>query len=168
MLTKNLFGLTFCPVLLERALDQHFEMCVSVSVTDFQASDWSKVGDLARCRETSYDVVRLLLMVLLEPWQNSTPFLDAAAFCTTKIDDFRASLTTWSTHSSKRRSLRWTSFKRQIMEVFEVDQLKETNNGRLRQAMPNSGQLNLIRLMEDNLYRMTTFDGRQPSTEDEL
>ena len=47
----------------------------------------------ARRRETSYDVARLLLMVPLELWRNSTPIFGAAAFCTTKIDDFRASLT---------------------------------------------------------------------------
>ena len=50
-------------------------------------------------------------MVPLVPWRNSTPFFGAAAFCTTKIGDFRASstlssLTTWSTYSSKRRPLR--------------------------------------------------------------
>ena len=49
--------------------------------------------DIAQRRETSYDVARLLLMVPLEPWQNSTPVFGAAAFCTTNIDDFRASLT---------------------------------------------------------------------------
>ena len=62
-------------------------------------------------------------------------FFGAAAFRTTKIDDFRASLTltsltTSSTNSSKRRLLRWTSMNRQMMEAIEVDQLKETNNGR--------------------------------------
>ena len=63
-------------------------------------------------------------------WQSFTPFFGAAAFCATKIDNFRTYLTTWSTHSSKRRSLRWTSFKRQIMEVIEVDQqlLREYND----------------------------------------
>ena len=30
------------------------------------------------------------------------------------------SLTTWSTHSSKRRCLRWTSWNRQIVEVIQV------------------------------------------------
>ena len=40
-----------------------------------------------------YDVARLLLMVLIEPWRNSTPVFGAAAFCTTKNDVFRASLT---------------------------------------------------------------------------
>ena len=48
------------------------------------------------------------------PKSCSTPFFGAAAFCTTKIDDFRVSLTmntltTLSTYTSKRRSLRWTS-----------------------------------------------------------
>ena len=47
-------------------------------------------------RETSYDVARLLLMVPLEPWQNSTPIFGAAALCTTKIDGFRASVTSTS------------------------------------------------------------------------
>ena len=70
-----------------------------------------KYCDVARRRATLYDVARLLLMVPLEPWRNSTPFFGAAAFCTTKIGDFRASsmsssLTTWSTYSSKRRPLR--------------------------------------------------------------
>ena len=54
-----------------------------------------------RRRQTSYDVARLLLMVPVALWQNSTPFFGAAAFCTTKIDDFRASMT------SPLRSLRW-------------------------------------------------------------
>ena len=36
------------------------------------------------------------------------------------------SLTTMSTYSSKRRSLRWTSSKRQIMGVIEVEHLEET------------------------------------------
>ena len=67
-------------------------MCLSVR-DNFLASDWSKFGDLARRRETSHDVARLLLMVPLEPWQNSTPFFGAAAFCTTKIGDFRTSST---------------------------------------------------------------------------
>ena len=49
--------------------------------------------NVARRRATSYDVARLLLMVPLEPWRNSTPVFGAAAFCTTKNDDFRASLT---------------------------------------------------------------------------
>ena len=42
----------FCPALSERALDQYFEMCVCLClcVTNFQASDWSKVFDAARRR----------------------------------------------------------------------------------------------------------------------
>ena len=50
-------------------------LCVCVCVTYFQASDWSKVGDVKRRRQTLYDVARLLLMVPIELWQNSTPFL---------------------------------------------------------------------------------------------
>ena len=61
--------------------------------------------------KTSYNVARLLLMVPIELWRNSTAVFGAAAFCTTKIDDFRASLTlssltTWLTYSSKRRPLK--------------------------------------------------------------
>ena len=95
-----------------------------------------KSGDVARRRQTSYDVARLLLMVPIELWRNSTIFFGAAAFCTSKIEDFRSSLTLTSsttswTFSLKRRSLRWTSLNRKIMEVIDVDQLKETNNGSL-------------------------------------
>ena len=72
-------------------------------------------------------------MVPLEPWRNSTPFFGAAAFCGTKIGNFwtsltLSSLTTWSTHLSKRRPLRRTSSKRQIMEIIEVDHVEETNS----------------------------------------
>ena len=70
--------------------------------------------DVARRRETSYDVARLLLMVPLEPWQNSTPVFGAAAFCTTKIDNFRASstlssLTTWLRRPLRKDQLRGTA-----------------------------------------------------------
>ena len=41
--------------------------------------------DVWRPRATSYNVGRLLLMGPIEPWQNSTPFFGAAAFCTTKL-----------------------------------------------------------------------------------
>ena len=84
-------------------------LCVFICFVTFVCQ--KKYCDVARRRATSYDVVRLLLMVPLVPWRNSTPFFGAAAFCTTKIGDFRASsmsssLTTWSTYSSKRRPLR--------------------------------------------------------------
>ena len=74
-----------------------------------------KISNVARRRQTSHDVARLLLMVPIEPWQNSTPVFGAAAFCTTKIDDFRASLT------SPLRSLRWPRSKvgDAIIEVFQ-------------------------------------------------
>ena len=39
----------------------------------------------------SHDEARLLQVVSLEPWQNSTPFFGAAAFCTTKIGNFKTS-----------------------------------------------------------------------------
>jgi len=70
--------------------------------------------DIARRRQTTYDVARLLLMVPLEPWQNSTPFFGAAAFCTTKIGDFRtsstlSSLTTWLRRPLRKDQLRGTA-----------------------------------------------------------
>ena len=46
-------------------------------------------GAAARRRQTSYDVARLLLMVPIAPWRNSTPVFGAVAFCTTNIEDFR-------------------------------------------------------------------------------
>ena len=48
-------------------------------------------SDVGQRHETSGDVARLLLIVPLEPWRNSTPFFGAAAFCTTKINDFSPS-----------------------------------------------------------------------------
>ena len=45
-------------------------------------------------------------MVSLEPWRNSTPFFGAAAFCTTKIGDFRTSSTLSSLMTWLRRPLR--------------------------------------------------------------
>ena len=71
--------------------------CVCLCVTNFQASDWSKYGDVARRRQASYDVARLLLMVPIEPWRNSIPIFGAAAFCTTKIDDNRTLKYFWIT-----------------------------------------------------------------------
>ena len=65
-----------------------------------------------------------------------TPIFDAIAFSTTNIEDFRTPLTSTSltislTYSSQKRSLRWTSSKRKMMEVIEVDKLEDTNNERL-------------------------------------
>ena len=99
-----------------------------------KASDWSHYCDVARRRETSSNVAKLLLMVPLEHWQNSITFFGVAVIFATKIANFRApltltSLTTWSTHSSKRMSLRWTSLKRLIMELILVDHGEETNSG---------------------------------------
>ena len=62
--------------------------------------------NLARRRGTSNDIARLLLMVPLEPWRNSTPFFGAPAFCTTKIDDSRSSSTLSSLTTWLRRPLR--------------------------------------------------------------
>ena len=102
------------------------------------------VDCVARRRTASYDVARLLLMVPIDPWRNSTPDFGAVAFCTTNIDDFRTPLTSTSltillTYSSQKRSLRWTSSKRKIMELIQVEQLEDTNNERLSLAMPHSG-----------------------------
>ena len=131
-----------------------FSVCLFIW-DNFSASDWWKAGDITRRRQMLYDIARILLMVPFEPWQNFTPFFGATAFCTTRIDNFRASLTltsltTSSTNSSKRRLLRWTSMNRQMMEAIEVDQLKETNNGRLSWAMPHSG------LKKNNVKELNT------------
>ena len=85
-----------------------------------------------------------------------------------------------------RRSLRWTSSKRKIMEVIEVDQLEDTNNEKLSWAMPHSGlkpkleDTNNERLSwamphsglkpknENYIWQKATFDGRRPLTEDDL
>jgi len=103
----------FLQVLLEQGLTV-FWFCVYVSK---MISRLWMVGDVARRPQTSYGVARLLLMVPIDPWRNSTPLFGAEAFCTTKIDDFRTSLTltsstTLSTYWIKKSSLRWTSSKR--------------------------------------------------------
>ena len=54
------------------------------------------MGDVARRRQTSYDVARLRPMAPMGLWRNSTPIFGAAALCTTKIDGFRASVTSTS------------------------------------------------------------------------
>merc|ERR1712208_162327 len=69
---------------------------------------------MGSCDVARHDVVRLLLMVPLEPWQNSTPFLGAEALCTTKIGDFRtsstlSSLTTWLRRPSRKDQFRHCS-----------------------------------------------------------
>ena len=50
------------------------------------------------------------------------------------------------------------------MEVIEVDQLEDTNNERLRRAMPHSGlkPKDDDPKEEDNLRWKKTFDGRRP------
>ena len=96
------------------------------------------LSDVVRCRTASYDVARLLLMAPIDLWRNSTPVFGEVAFCTTNIEDFRTLLTLTSstissTYSSQKRSLRWTSSKRKILEVIEEDQLKDTNTtGKVR------------------------------------
>ena len=116
-----------------------------------------------RRRQASYDVARLLLMAPIDPWRNSAPDFGAVAFCTTNIEDFRTPLTSTSstissTYSSQKRSLRWTSSKRKIMEVIEVDQLEDTNNKRLSWALPHSGPKPKRKMTQK---RKTTFVGRQ-------
>ena len=51
------------------------------------------LGDVARRRQTSYDVARLRLMAPMGRWRNSNPFFGAAALCTSKIDGFTVSVT---------------------------------------------------------------------------
>ena len=51
------------------------------------------------------------------------------------------------------------------MEVIEEDQLEDTNNERLRWAMPHSG---LKPQNENDIWQMTTFDSRRPLKEDDL
>ena len=131
-------------------------------------------GNAARRRQTSFDVATLLLMAPIDPWRNSTPIFGALAFCTTNIEDFRTHLTSMSstissTYSSQKRSLRWTSSKRKIMEVIAVDQLEETNNKRLSWALPHSRlKAKNDPKEKDDLRQKTTFGKRRPSTKDDL
>ena len=82
------------------------------------------------------------------------------------IEDFRSPLTsisstTSSTYSSQKRSFRWTSSKRKIMELILVDQLEDPNNERLSLAMPHSG---LKPKNENDPKEEGDLDGRQPLT----
>ena len=138
-----------------------FIHCFILSVSNFQ-------GDAARRRQASYDVARLLLMAPIDPWRNSIPDFGAGAFCTTNIEDFRTPLTSTSstislTNSSQKRSLRWTSSKRKIIELILVDQLEDTNNERLSLAMPHSG---LKPKNENDPKEEDDLDGRRPLMED--
>ena len=86
-----------------------------------------------------------------------------------------------STYSSQKRSLRWTSSKRKIMAVIEVDQLEDTNNEWLSWSMSLSGlkakNENDPKEEDDLRWKMTfhrrrpltkmTFHGRRPSIEDD-
>ena len=45
--------------------------------------------DVARRRQSSYDVARLHLAAPIDFWRNSIPFFGAVALCTMEIDDFR-------------------------------------------------------------------------------
>ena len=52
------------------------------------------IQDIARRRISPYDVVRVVIIVPLNCWQNFTPFFGAVALlCTMKIDDFRTQFT---------------------------------------------------------------------------
>ena len=68
-----------------------------------------------RRHQTSYNIARLLLMALIKPWQNSTPFFGAVVFCTTKIDDF------------KRQPERWRCRKR-LKKLKNLDNLKNKDD----------------------------------------
>ena len=105
LLYVTCFLILFAGAACRAGPDSMLILCVSVW-DNFKASDWSKFGDLARRRETSHDIARLILMLPLEPWRNSTPFFGAAAFCTTKNGDFRTSSTLSSLTTWLRRPLR--------------------------------------------------------------
>ena len=85
-----------CQLFLARATEGtslYISLCLSVSQLVSQShSAFLFLSDVARRRQTSYNVARLRLMSPMDLWRNSTPFFGAAAFCTTKIDNFRASL----------------------------------------------------------------------------
>ena len=103
-----------------------------------------------------------------DPWRNSTQDFGAVAFCTTNIDNSRTPLTSTSstiltTYSSQKRSLRWTTLKRKIMQLIVADQLEDTNNERLSLAMPHSG---LKPKNENDPKEEDDLDGRRPLTED--
>ena len=149
-------------------------------------------GDAKRRRTALYDVARPLLMTPIDFWRNCIPVFGAVAFCTTNIENFRSpltltSLTISSTYTSHKRSFRWTSSKRKVMEVIEVDQIEDTYNERLSWAMPHSGlkpknendpkvEYDLrktpfnrrLPLTEDDPWQKTSFNGRQLLIEDYL
>ena len=87
-----------------------------------QTSGWSKGTDIAQRPTLSYGVATLHLMTPMDFWRNSTPFFGAAALCTTKIEDFRGSLTLTSKTTLSIVELFIEE------EVIEVDKLKEKNN----------------------------------------
>ena len=47
------------------------------------------IHDIAQCRTSPYDVVRVVITVPLNCWQNFTPFFGGVALSMMKIDDFR-------------------------------------------------------------------------------
>ena len=116
--------------------------------------------DAARRRQTSYDVARLLLMAPIDPWRNSTPVFGAVAFCTTNIEDFRTLLTSTSSTILQKRSLRWTSSKRKIMQVIEVDNLK-TQIKKGGAELCHTQNSTLKPKMKMIQKRKTTFDRRR-------
>ena len=117
------------------AASQHIGLPVRPPVCQFQLACW----EVARRRQTSYNVARLLLMAPIDPWRNATSVFGAVAFCTTNIEDLRSLLMSTFSTILQKWSLRWTNSKRKLMEVIEVDQLGDTNNERLSWAMPHSG-----------------------------
>ena len=85
-------------------------------------------GDAARRHQALYDVATLLLMAL-DPWRNSTPIFWQLSV--------RQMLRILGTYSLQKRSLRWTSLKRKIMELIKVDQHEDKIIKRLSLAMPH-------------------------------
>ena len=73
-------GLTVCWFCV--SLSVSLWVCVRLFLGLWLVENWGR-------RQTSYDIARLLLMVPIEPWRNSTPFFGAVAFCTTKIGDLK-------------------------------------------------------------------------------
>ena len=68
---------------------RYLALCLTLSVSQLVSQC---VFIFGQCRQTLCDIARLCLMSPMGLWRNSTPFSGAAAFCTTKYDDFRAPL----------------------------------------------------------------------------
>ena len=80
------------------SLTQYMVLSVRLSVCLPVPVSFINVG---RRRQSSYDVARLYLTEPTNFWRNSTPFFGAAAFCMTKIGDFRRQLQNKNENDSK-------------------------------------------------------------------